>query len=374
MGRVVILCIYLLLSGKTFAIDWRGLDPLSWLDFKTWKKRQLLSDEEAHLLILPNTVEEMGRVIHCIGECKLYRGKGFALARSRSLIREGDELRTGVDSYAWVLFWDGSLLRLSAESAVSFREFNVSSEGFFLFLRLDLGHIFLANRKALLISQENSPETDRIFLPLPIKNLDQEILADPHPSELRPTRNLITMTGGGLYGENFQMDIFQRPEGESFFEQRGEGFWGQFWPWGYHERPAMELQENAVYRSGTQSLELQRGPEFFFAKSHALLRRIPSVLTVREKWLTHYARPALQQGYRLWEGYGEGKEMNLRIKFLRGYLRQVETAYRQVVVDEQKRKRLPLEEYQALPPRYIGGAFRHYIREFDRQRELGEEW
>ena len=325
--------------------------------------------------------EQMGRMIHCVGECRLYRGMQFIRGKRRSLIREGDEIETARDSYAWVLFWDGSLLRVSPESGVTFREFNVAPEGFFLFLRLNRGHLFLANRNLNPVEEleRELVETDALFSsPGPTsaqwRQLQRELTQNSWP--FRPTWTLLSMTNGGIYGRGLEMELFHQIGGVSFFRQRevraGDGPTAEFWYRGYHRREDSRISPGRVYRVDSTGRQLGDGPELFFAKSGQLLRRIPSILTIREQWLRKYARAlhgpkgVAVPGFRLWEQ----REMRQRISFLRVHERRVETAYGYRVHRHLKKHppNRPFAEKE-LPRKYFQYALKWYVMNLDRLRE-----
>ena len=354
-----------------------SLDPHSWLSFEVWERQQGVRE------FVTSPKESMGRLISCIGECRLYRGPNFILGGAHSAVYEGDEMRTLADSYAWIFFWDGSLIRISPRSAITLKEFNVSHEGFFLFLRLDRGHVYLANRRVRHpqgLVEEKGAETDQFFLPLP-----QTVLREDEPlSEplfFRPTWNLITMANGSFYGKGLQVNAFYQEGGESFIQQvkeREAHFFLQFWPRGYDEGRLRELQDKRVYRVDPMGGRIQESQHFFFAKSNLVIKRIPSILLVREQWLRRYAKvlhsreafrgeQLKRHGFRLWQGWGEGKEMARRIEFLRTFNRRAETAYNYMLHRVQKSRAIVPQAVVTLPHLYYEKPYRHYIRSLDRR-------
>ena len=272
-------------GGIGSGVDWERLTPRHWLDLEAWRRHHLGDVVER---------EEMGRLVGCVGKCWIYRGKHPVRGSHRSLVREGDEIETAEDSHAWVVLWDGSLLRISPESGVALKEFNVTGDGFFLFLRLKSGHIFLSNpRPGSLAAVEEGDflETDAPF-PAPSSAQTQQVL-------YRPTYSLITMSNATLYGRGFHMEIYHALGRESFFQQQrppwygdqveGDFFSGEFWPRTQGEEgERASFGEGSVYRVNSLGLELGEGPELFFARSAQLLRRVPSLLAIRGEWLQKY--------------------------------------------------------------------------------------
>lgn len=366
------------------------------LDFKQWQKNRLIKDQNPgwKMRIRDGSLKEaMGRVIHCVGECRLYRGLQFVKGQTRSLIKEGDDLETTSNSYGWVFLFDGSLLRISPESSVSFREFNVTKESFFLFLRLNKGHIFWANRTpSNAVKTSKLAETDVLFLPLPLrgfkqkstpslfKQLNQERKKNTRQLQFRPTWNLLTMTNGSLYGKTLAMEVFHQMGGTSFFKQKARSENRptnssiEFWYQKYNHRKTAKLSEGEVYQVGPLGQDLSSGPISFFSLSELLVKRIPSILIVREKWLRQYAGHlhgqqlsandlASKSAHRLWEG----EEMHQRIQFLQTYTRQIEVVYGYAVRNYQKQYGQKILTPKRLPAKYVEHALKRYARNLDRQ-------
>ena len=108
-------------------VQWRDLDPKIWLDYKAWEVERAYRDQNPQWRIELRDIllsELVGKVVSCIGTCKIYRGKVFVNASYRSKIYEGDEIQTTEDSYAWVFLMDGTLVRIAPKSSISFKEIN----------------------------------------------------------------------------------------------------------------------------------------------------------------------------------------------------------------------------------------------------------
>ena len=148
---------------------WESLEPSDWLNFDYWKKASKLKDEVQKwetILQEKRLREIMGRVVECVGDCRLFRGRGFNSTNYRSSIREGDELITLGDSYAWIFLMDGTLVRVSPDTSVTFKEFNVGKKEFFVHIRVNSGNVVYMNRSRSPLKEVTDRETDQIFLPL----------------------------------------------------------------------------------------------------------------------------------------------------------------------------------------------------------------
>ena len=396
-------------SGQLLSLGREEIEQ--WLDLSRWQRGERLGQV---LDVGKGQGEVMGRLIYCVGICRLYRGPGFIKGKSRSLLREGDELMTSRNSYGWVFFLDGTLLRVSPESMVAFKEFNVGRKAFLLSLRLNQGHIFVANRDPSPLVVQKLLATDRMFIPLPLRGLFQEKplghqgqsgLATPLPGQgevagerfeqlnqqvaqnatrlqFRPTWTLISMANGDIYGQGLHMELFAQMGGASFFQHRKPSwhpevrmpFRAVLWYRGYSNQKVSQLTLGETYRMGPLGRKLQQGVKNFFIQSQQLLKRIPGILMVREKWLPRYAgalhganlgAEALSKatGHRLWEG----RELYQRMKFLRLYTRQVTTAQGYEMRRYQKTYGIEPVSPGQLPEKYFLLALRRYMRALDRQ-------
>src|SRR5690606_11019760 len=110
--------------------------------------------------------EDSGRSLECVGDCKLYRGDGAAQLRLRSRVIEGDELETGADSDAGLFLMDGSMVRVSPNTSVTFKAINISEKAVFHHARLNYGHALWISRQKEKFPENGLKETDALFLPL----------------------------------------------------------------------------------------------------------------------------------------------------------------------------------------------------------------
>ena len=92
-------------------IKWDEINVDEWLNLKAWAKDRIIKDKSPDWIINKKDlthIETMGRIMDCIGECRIYRGRGFAKGQHLSGIKEGDEVNTLEDSYVWIFLFDGT--------------------------------------------------------------------------------------------------------------------------------------------------------------------------------------------------------------------------------------------------------------------------
>jgi hypothetical protein len=158
-------------------IQWRYLDAYDWLDYLKWeenlKKRESM-DDFREMKRNASQQEIVGTILKCIGDCLIYQGTQPVNSQFRSRLREGEVLETTKGSHAWVLLVDGTLLRLSSHTTVSFNEINITDTQIFFYFRLNEGHIYWRSRMLDKLKVNSMAETDRIFLPLMIKEANKE--------------------------------------------------------------------------------------------------------------------------------------------------------------------------------------------------------
>src|SRR5690606_4233162 len=95
-------------------------------------------------------------------------------AQYRSRIHEGDEIVTDKNSMAWVMLIDGTLLRISPNSSISFNDVNLSKQQTQFFMRLNYGHVYIQPRFSGKFEAQDMAETDGAFLPLLEKTANRE--------------------------------------------------------------------------------------------------------------------------------------------------------------------------------------------------------
>lgn len=374
-------------------IDWDRLDANEWLSFSRWTQvLELRENPDDYGLEDPFRVkirEEMGRVLECIGTCRLYRGLPNNTVQFRSSIREGDDLVTQAESYLWVFLYDGTLVRLSPHTSLSFREINIGKKENFLQVRINQGNVlWLSREKQLFHHLKMKNETDALFLPLslyetgikaPEVKPDEENLlgmleeydkVNAQYSRLnktikennewfqKPTYSFIVMQNGSVFGKNLNMEFVTLTGKQSYvkirkFEQlalQGETPDDpvNFYFRGFENKKTQELGKGFWYEIDEKGRTIvpADNPEMF-AMGEFITRNIPTIYYARELMLKKYGRFAHTildperlakfYGYELWDEYAKEKsDFSRRIDFLREYTRRVETT--QMVVTRQIRK------------------------------------
>lgn len=346
-------------------VQWRDHDPKVWLDYKAWEVERAYRDQNPNWRIELRDIllsELVGKVVSCIGTCKIYRGKVFVNASYRSKIYEGDEIQTTEDSYAWVFLMDGTLVRIAPKSSISFKEINVSNDETFYHIRMNSGYFSWIARLPFALKEFNLAETDPLFLPLALKeansiyyeHLDRQnqtesklleavtgedkrhyrqfeklnslVLANNKLIAQKPSVLFLVLPNGTIYGQNLQLEVFYELGKKSYIKlkdpldqykidevadevkQRAEFLFR-----GYANLDHKDLSVGHWYEvdeKGKNIKEFEEGDKVFHL-SELLTKRIPSFMIARELWLTKNSIPllkpaieknalALGMGYRLW--------------------------------------------------------------------------
>ena len=396
-------------------LPWERLTPQEFVDFGLWKKelpiREGNPDWRRHLGEI-RLREKVGVVLECVGECQLFRDKGFSRAGFRSFIVEGDELSTGTDSYLWAYLMDGTLLRLSPGSLVSFREINIGTEENFLYVRIDGGNLLWLARHSQTFRQKQNQETDTLFLPLsyssanvkyPMPPLSEDNLyaqierkptvffryqylnqiIEENNRELfkKPTYSYLVFHNGTVAGRNLSLETIVQVGGESYFKLRdarqlgltsapqklSEKVEAQFYFRGLAERSPSPLEVGRWYQVNPKGLDLR----FYeggkrFGVGEFVTSNIPTLLIAREYMARRhslFAHASLDAktlaanfGYRLWGSArpGSGGDLERRLNYLREHTRLTETMT--ITARENLRGRL-----EALGEKFVQYAYgRHY--------------
>lgn len=356
---------YIYKGQKKSLIQWRDLEPKLWMDYKSWEVERYYRDKNPNWRVELRDIlqnELMGKVVSCIGTCKVYRGKAFVNASFRSKIYEGDEIQTTEDSYAWVFLMDGTLVRIAPKSSISFKEINISNEETFYHIRMNSGYFSWLARLPFELKEENLAETDPLFLPLAVKeansiyyeHLDRQnqteskllaavtkedkrhlhqfeklnslIVANDKLIAKKPSVLFLVLPNGTIYGQNLQLEVlyelgkksyvklkdpleqYQIDEVADEVKQRAEFLYR-----GYVNLEHKDISVGHWYEideKGKNISEFEEGNKIFHL-SELLTKRIPSVMIARELWLSKYSIPLLKpslekndlatsMGYRLW--------------------------------------------------------------------------
>lgn len=344
--------------------NWERLDPEDWMDLALWKRHREMANKHPYWRVIAreqNLVESMGRVLACEGNCHLYRGKGRSGLRHRSLIREGDQIETREDSYAWIFLVDGTLVRLAPETSLSLIEIKMGKERISYVARLNHGQMSWIARTREGHQETKLRETDSFFYPLNLRQANWEIVGNPPfegkndrdyfseflswptPTEVQVERlNLLWKANNHLLPANKSSHLFlilpntnleiksplleaiSLPFGESFVRLRKEE---------EHSLNSVEKEERkqegviTLRRQGHETT-LKRGHWYEissdgnrldekgetwnkFLATQTLIRRIPTIMLAREIWLEQNLNvlnaltpdTMAAQGYRLWENW-----------------------------------------------------------------------
>ena len=360
-------------------IDWELLDA-NWLDYGLWKKERMIKDEypEWQLTLRERRLNElMGRVLECVGECRLYRGEGYANANFRSPIREGDEVLTMEDSYLWIFMLDGTMVRLSPNSAISFKEINITASEIFLHARINMGNVLWLSRDKSKLQEQVLRETDTIFLPLAFYEVAQtthvpedysdlfnfvdlekeyavkyqklnELIEQNNKFAEKESSAFIVLPNGTIWGQTgLRMELIVLAGDKSYVKNRSfkylnesaseENKVASFFYRGLENREEMSLKQDQWYEID------ERGRTIFpvdgkqFAIGELLTKRIPSILIARELLLQRYSQflfdkkqdvisLARDHGYRMWDALSQEEgDLVRRLEYLKEYTRRLET-------------------------------------------------
>lgn len=359
---------------KHSLIPWDTQDPQEWLSIERWLLERELKDKSPDWKLRlrdDRHAENVGKILQCRGQCDIYRGLMKARVTHLSQVNEGDELKTGPNSIAWIYLMDGTLVRVGPLSAISFQEINWSQKEVFHLVRLHQGHVFWHPRNSLEFPVDLSPETDAVSLPLLVRESNQAYyerelfqkqsdfersfesakLEDTAISaqikklnELRVTNNsslppvsrvMMVAPNGTVVGKLTSFDFFHYPGGLSHFKKRlpQEGHELSLHLRGYSSTEVQNISEETWYqietngRSANKVEAITGGLEI----TELLTRRIKTFELAREIWLGKYTRPvvqmlgdsknlAIQFGYTLWSD-----SLDKRFEFLVEYTRRMET-------------------------------------------------
>lgn len=366
--------------------DWSLIDPYDWFDFNKWKQEREIKDKNPDWKIRSRDIsfkENIGRIIKCIGVCRLYRGLNKVNLSSRSVLLEGDEVYTEQDSYLWVFLVDGSLARISPKTSVSFNEVNLGHKKITFLVRLNSGHMIWQSRLNGEFDKIDKPETDTGFYPLYQLKANREYFAirefrsldrkermlfsagsnSGYNSQYKTLNNLVKAnskqmvkrdTEVYLYtpnmsvigtNSNFEASYSFRSKAYIRYSQGYDNFKQEdtrdqrvdFLYRGYKNTMSTKLESDVLYEVDKNGSTITES--FDFPKTFEVIKsqiaRIPAVHLVRELWLLKYSKFLFSDfaavnlasiyAYRLWNKDTKRDELSLRKKFLTEYIRRVET-------------------------------------------------
>jgi len=413
-------------------IDWEGLDH-SWMDFRKWKLTLQYKEENPDWEVLMKNRqmrEVLGRGIQCVGKCVLYRGVKSNNLHFRSLLIEGDEVKTGDDSYGWIFLLDGTLVRLSPNSSISLREINIGIDSIFFQVRINYGNILWLGRDIRPLKVENVPESDTVFLPLDFKESRPVILPvsysesdlfkalkkpenyDRHQTLLnrliaennlyihnKPTYSFIVMPNGTFAGQNLQAEFIVLTGNESYLKKRTPDQLGleleedeeglnkpaQFYYRGFDNKEVKDIETGIWYKVSPSGKEIDSVPKERnknFWPGELLTGKITSILMARELLLRKYSTFMFEDlidphifaevhGYRLWGRMDDVYKEDLyrRLEFLKEYTRRIET--NNFLVRGRFKKRLQKRGESLSEMQYSSKFFIKALKHYYRTRERG---
>lgn len=362
-------------------INWNQ-DPSNWLNITKWMAERKLKDEQPGWKVrhrISAIPEKMGKVLSCIGSCKLFRGTTPHHIRYGSQVIEGDEIQTDKNSYLWVYLIDGSLIRLAPETSVGFLEINFQPKKVFHNIRLNQGYIHWLHRSPREQKLTSTTDTDALFLPLVLKeanlswfqrllykkapDINQILMTTSsdylglkeHQAELNKmirlnnaskkdmnSEVLFVAPNGSLHLKNTSFSWYYGTAEDSYFktytrnteeegESREERF-SKFLYRGYVNSTEKDIEPDLwmrVDRNGRQCDILTFNvPQLL--SSEIPYRRPTTILLAREIWLNQEIKLwsdlsseeklADNWGLKLW-----GDDLAKRLDFLKSYSRRIET-------------------------------------------------
>jgi hypothetical protein len=362
-------------KGQGFSIiPWSTLDAEEWFSVKNWIIEREIKDKTPDWKIglrQKNHQELMGKILQCRGTCSVYRGTSKANVQFLSQIFEGDELITENNSVAWIFLLDGSLMRVSPRSSISFHEINISKTEIFILSRLNEGHLFWHPRKKMSFIPDLGAETDSLSLPLLVREANQqyferkifhsqndlervhevinleddavetqfktlnEIKDDNDRFLTIPTKLMMVFPNGTLVAKEVSFDLVYLLGGESYFKKRSSSSSDVFSLFlrGYlatEEIKDLDHQWYLVSPTGRtySKMEDVHGP---LQVLELLTKRIKTIELAREIWVKEFSVPLLKlislpekmaqtYGHTVW-----GQELEKRYQFLVDYTRRIET-------------------------------------------------
>ncbi len=377
---------------KYSQIHWGQLQEKDFLDVKKWIYQQDLKDQspEWENLLRERTNQEIvGKVMHCVGGCRIDKGDGFTKPQYQSRLFEGEEIYTERNSYLWLYLLDGGLVRLSPESSVTVVEFNITESGFFVFLRINYGHILYFSRNESLIKEDNEKDTDVSFFPLPSysamveshsliykeddltnflndsdknlihkKLLNLKIKQNNEMLNNKKTYSFVVFPTGTVEGEDMALEVVSHFGEDTFVKAKNHESldftkeeWGKLSLTlrGLDSFEKQELPRGTWFKINNRGREIaELGDDYWQRSAEFVTRRITGILHMREEMFDENSKKFYQKqldrtemakdfGYRIWsplenmeeklqETEGIAGDSAKRLLFLREYTRRLETS------------------------------------------------
>jgi hypothetical protein len=411
-------------------IPWSTLNPEDWLSIQTWLVERSIKDKipEWKVRLRQADLSELaGKMLKCHGTCHIYRGSKKANGQYLSQILEGDEVKTGKDSVAWIYMMDGSLMRLSSDTSVSINEFNIGEKEIFILARLNQGHVFWHPRNGKELTPDFQPETDSVSLPVMIREAnrqhfernifqlqsDQSRLSEVVDLEENAVTNqfkaineiwgrnnsILTLTSkvmfvspnSTLVGSNVSFDYLYYSGGKGYFKKRSTQKEEEFFLHlrGYTDFliiPITATSWHEVIPDGRLFTPLFDVPGILQV-TELLTKRIKTIELAREIWVESFTVPivrlrknptlmAREYGYTIW-----GDELKKRFDFLVEYTRRIETTNLRSLENLLRKlenngevisRELSEEHYRASLNHYLLGLKSRYDKKKMKVREMNE--
>lgn len=408
---------------KASLVEWEDVDEKDFLDFQKWKIERQLKDENPlwkQNLQETRLSEKAGVVLDCIGECRNYRGLGYAKVKYLSKIMEGDEIFTMKDSYLWIYLMDGTLVRMSPESSLTIKEINRGKNANMIYARLNTGNILWWSRVNNQFEVKDFKETDSLFLPLTMYEANSRqtrfkveeddlfsfLQADTHHGKKYkrlneliqksnetasfPTHSFLTFPNGSVYGKNVVAEFIILNGNESYIKSRGQKKQGLVGDWeesdltfffrGFNNTNEVILELDQWYEVDKKGRNLSKADDINrFRMGEFITSNIPSILIAREILFQKHSSfmhdssmtdldLAQNHGYRLWEDFDSSEtDLSKRIQFLKEYTRRIETT--NLVVRERFNQKLRDRGDEVLNSEYSAKYYRRAIGHFYNYRE-----
>ena len=227
---------------------------------------------------------------------------------------------------------DGTLVRLSPNSSITFNEFNMSTKEFLIYSRVNYGNVLWLSRQASEVEVRDLRETDSMFSLLLIpeidewlsreKELDENDLYESltraeyskqydHLNKLikennewisKPTKFILSMPNGLVTGQNLSMEFVVLLGNKSFLKQRGFDVYnsttttfpeGEYITLGFDKAQPYPLSPNTWYEVDFRGKNIEKYEGDLlksFQIGELVTKRIPTIMTARELWLRKFSR------------------------------------------------------------------------------------
>ena len=408
-------------------IPWSSQVPEDFLSIEKWLAERSLKDKnpdwKLRLREFEHT-ENVGKILQCKGICEVHRGSMKAKVQHLSQLIEGDELKTGVDSSAWIYLMDGSLLRLGSETSVSLTEFNISKESAYHFYRLNQGHVFWHPRNNLEFGLDMAPETDYFNLPLLVREANQafferqifqtqndfersheiikleetaikqqiqmlnELKVKNNKLSLIKSKMVFVAPNSSVISEGESFDLIYKIGGKAYLKRKNidESHSFKLQLRGYSQTELSEIGELKWYEVS------ENGRAFSHAEAdlgyleitELLTKRIKTFELAREIWLEKYTAPilasiekkdemAVKHGYKLWD-----QDIAKRFDFLLEYVRRIETTNLKSIETLMSKNGIEVQKgvgtthFQAALNSYMFGLKQRYSNKRIQVREMSD--